>query len=640
MVNKELKQVIDDLIETVKEKPERFREEKELFLEILKQKGDLFKLFKKEIRSKWHQFNIKNHDRVISKSYTSFFLLNLHDLYMQYLQSFYGFDSKSIELISTEKISDTDLYMEYKYFISSEDEKIYKEALEGLKDKIYGISYPFGLLFFATSIFGIIIRNQIKKNMFIILEATVLKKKEERNYIHFLILVRDSRDEQFRNYFYKDLYYFLRPFRGVPEKFYEKLLVGRERLYQLALREYPLAKEKLIDLFYYFYKKCTLLQSISPLLDFLNFVCARVEDSVFSKIEVIRKNLLNNLNYTPEEKNAIIRIFNFIDKESTLYSTFQANNLPSEKSQLNLFLLYMKYYFSSGLESLEVGELLFFPTIFKEKLNVINKNRTHATLDSNSIKNINNFMNYFSRLSENEYEGNIIFFKIFHANVFNLNNDLLKAFLTSFNKKVLTLIDRENDELSDVIESNKFTFERIIGDFCRILYVLIEKIFIKTTPDEASNNFIDPRSRYIGRNIALRVLELFFFQSLNISDDLWPDYLISLNRQNILEELKEKVSIPEKYFYNINELTNLMLFHSLQSFIKPKYFEDQLIDDVIVPLNDFLLKIHKSVEDPSNTIEVYEKLLAFFLDGTPNKKMIKRMESACQVMAPFWKIME
>lgn len=639
MRNKDLKQIINTLLERVKIEPSSFREEKEFFLEILQQNGEQLKNFKKEIWEKWHQFKVKNHGRVITKHYTTFFFEYFQQFYIDYLKIFYGFDPQSIELISKEKVSQSDIYFEYKYSISREDEKIYIDAINQLKDKIYGISFPFGLLFFATSIFGIIIRSLIKKNVFIILEAAVLKKEGNKNYIHFLVLARNSLDEQFKYYFQKDLYYFLRPYRGIPNEFYEKLLVGRERLYQIALKEYTLAKEKLIDLFYYFYKKCALLHNLSSLLDFLNFVCARVEDSVFSKVDIIMKDLLINLDYSVEKKNALIRIFNYIDKESTLYSTFQANNLPSAKSQLNLFLLFIKYYFSSGLEGLEVGNLLYFPDIFKLKINQTNKEKTHRIIDSNSIKNINNFVNYFLKIFEYEYEGAIIFNKIFHSQIFDINIKVLKSFLTSLNNKILAIIKEENKGLSEKAVNDKLTFEGIVSDLCRILYVLINKIFLKNTPEEASINFIDPRSRYVGRNIALRVQELFFFQALNISDDLWPDYLISLNRDNIMKELNGKIEIPESNFYSVKELTHLMLFHNLQSFIEPRCYEDLLVDDIIVPINDFLLIIKDSVEDPKNKIEVYDHLQEFFLDGIEEKRTIKRIKLACRLIAPFWKTM-
>ncbi len=640
VINTELKNTINFLIERSKREAKSFNEEKEFFFEILNQKKEYLKKFKKDIYKKWHEFNVKNHKRLLPKSYTNFLLEHFHEFYMSYFKIFYGLDVQSMELISIERISDTDIYFEYKYYITHEIEKIYKKTLDELKDQLYGILFPFGFLFFATSIFGIILRKIIKKNLFIVLEAAILKQENNRNYIHFLIIGRDSMDEPFQYYFYKDLYYFLRPFKGIPESYFEKLLVGRERLFQFALKQYPHAKSKLLDLFYYFYKKCIILQNISPLLDFLNFVCSRVEDSIFSKEEIIKKHLLNHLEYTTGEKNAILRIFKFIDKESTLYSTFQANNLPSEKSQLNLFLLFIKYYFSSGLEGLEVGNLLFFPEIFKKKINQVNSNGHHRIINAKTINNINNFMNYFSKLFDDEHDITFIFQKITGMKVFNLNNELLKAFLNSLNKSVLNLVEQENKELSDESYNGKFTFEGVISDLCRILYVLIDKIFIRKSPDEASKNFIDPRSRYIGKNIALRVLELFFFQALNISDDLWPDYLISLNKINLLTELKENMVIPEQRFYSVNELTSIMLFHNIQSFIKPRYFEEELINKIIIPFNDFILHVKDLVQNTSNEIEIYEALHEFLLQGVTDKQLIKRVKTACKLLAPFWKYVE
>ncbi|GAH36047.1 unnamed protein product, partial [marine sediment metagenome] len=99
---------------------------------------------------------------------------------------------------------------------------------------------------------------------------------------------------------------------------------------------------------------------------------------------------------------------------STLYSTFQANNLPSPKSQLNLFLLYMKYYFGSGLEALEVGDLLFLPKVFKDTLNQHNKD-VEEVIGANSIKNVKEFLNFLSALS------NIKNIDLFFQRIFNKN---------------------------------------------------------------------------------------------------------------------------------------------------------------------------------------------------------------------------
>ena len=110
-------------------------------------------------------------------------------------------------------------------------------------------------------------------------------------------------------------------------------------------------------------------------------------------------NKLMEIQFTLGGCQKIAKIFDFIDKKSTLYSTFQANNLPSVKSQFNLFLLYMKYYFGSGsLEAFEVGDLLFSPKKFKSKLNQRNK-KFKNVINSSAIKDIEVFPDYFSIIS-------------------------------------------------------------------------------------------------------------------------------------------------------------------------------------------------------------------------------------------------
>jgi hypothetical protein len=374
------------------------------------------------------------------------------------------------------------------------------------------------------------------------------------------------------------------------------------------------------------------------LLDFFNFVGARVEDSIFSKVDIVKKEFLANLDdYSTEKKNALIKFFNILDKKSSLYSTFQANNLPSQKSQLNLFLLYMKYYIGSGLEALEVGDLLFLPEIFKKSLDKHNRN-VDDVIGTNSIKNINIFLNFLYTLSNIEYI-DLFFIKIFKKNISHLNYGFFKTFLKSFNSNFASKINQENEILSENPENIPFSFDIIVDHICRILYVIIDKIFLTTNPNDASKNFIDPRSRYIGKNIALRVLELFVFQDINYSDDIWPDFVISLNKEQISREVKEKfnIIIPETKFYADEELTQIMLTYNIQSFSDQPYFEEWLIHEIIIPLNNLILNIRNSVKDPSNEIEVYEQLSELFISDIENKEVVKDLKFICQELAPFWK---
>ncbi len=639
MDNKGLGTTLEYLEEKVKGLGYDLKLETGVLFEILERKEEDFKEFQNEIILKWDEFTQKNQKRVIKRTFTTFFYDNFHNFFKYFLRNFFGFNEGSLELINKEKVSDEFLFLEYNYYLTQEEEELFQKFSRKFESEVFfGFSFPMGYLYFIIRLLGILFRKAIKEHIFILLDAAIVKTSDENTSLNFMIIIKNSKDELLHSYFDMVLYYFLRPIKGISEDYFNKLLKGREKLYQMALNDYPFAKEKLVDLLYYFYTKCRLLQSFSPLLDFFNFVGARVEDSIFSKVNIIRKEFLANLDdYSTEKKNALLGFFDFLDKKSTLYSTFQANNLPSQKSQLNLFLLYLKYYFGSGLEALEVGDLLFLPTVFKKALDRHNK-KVEDVIGTNSIKNIKNFLKFLYTLSNIEHI-DLFFLKIFKKTISHVNYGFFKTFLKSFNSNFTSKINQENELLSENPENFPFTFDIIVDHICRILYVIIDKIFLRTNPDDASKNFIDPRSRYIGKNIALRVLELFVFQDINYSDDIWPDFVISLNKEQIRKNIKKKfdILIPETKFYTDEELTQIMITYNIQSFSDHPYFEEWLIDEVIIPLNDFILNIRNLVKEPSSDIEVYEQLREYFLSDIEDKEIIKEFKFICQELAPFWK---
>lgn len=639
MDSKELVSTLEFLAEKVKGLGFDFKLETSVLFEILERKNENFKEFQNEITLKWDKFIQKNQKRIIKKTFTTFFYDNFHQFFKYFLQNFFGFNENSLEMINKEKISEEFLFLEYNYFLTPKEEEHFLKISRKFDSEVFfGFSFPMGYLYFLIRVLGMLIRKTIQEEIFILLDAIIVNTGKNNSSLNFMIIIKDSKDEIFHCYYDMVLYYFLRPIKGITEEFYNKLLKGREKLYQMAMDNYPLVKEKLVDLLYYFYKKCNLLQSFSPLLDFFNFVGARVEDSVFSKVEIVRKEFLANLDdYSAEKKNSLMKFFDFLDKKSTLYSTFQANNLPSQKSQLNLFLLYMKYYVGSGLEALEVGDLLFLPTIFKNTLDKYNRN-VDDVIGTNSINNIKSFLNFLYTLSNTDHI-DLFFKKIFKKNISHLNYGFFKTFLKSFNSNFTLKINQENKLLSENPENFPFTFDKIVDHICRILYVIIDKIFLRINPDDASKNFIDPRSRYIGKNIALRVLELFVFQDINYSDDIWPDFVISLNKEYLRQKVKNKfnIVIPETNFYSDEELTQIMLTYNIQSFSDQPYFEEWLIHEIIIPLNDLILSIRNSVKDPSNKVEVFEQLCEVFLSDIENKEILNDLKFICEELALFWK---
>jgi len=636
VVKKELKDILEVIENEAKAKGLTLNLKSHIFFEILNENNINFSKFKSIIISEWEDFKTRNQSRLIKKSYTTFFYRTFHQYFEQYIHDFCGFNQKQLKLINQEKISDNELFFEYTYSLSKEELTQFSVFSNSLKDNLNGLTSPFGYLYLIISILGVVIRKLLQEKFFIILDGAVINNGEEGKNISFFIVIKNSKDETYQNYYFMFLFYFLKYFKEVPEEYNEKLLRGREKLYQLALEQYPFAKEKLVDLLYYFYKKCNLLQNFSPLLDFLNFVCSRVEDSIYSKLEVIKKDFLANFDYTEEKKNSLLRIFDFLDKKSTLYSTFQANNLPSTKNQFNLFLLYMKYYFGGGsLEALEVGDLLLLPKKFKAELNRQN-NDSSITISANSIKDIQNFMDYLSLVS-NMDALNIIFEKIFGLKLAQVNYNFFKTFLRSLNLDISMLIEKENKILSENPRNGPITFNIIIDHICRMLYTLIDKIFIRKMPEQASTNFIDPRSRYVGKNIALRVLELFIFQDLNVSDDVWPDYLISLNKVALRKELKPyDITIPDKYFYSFQDIIRFVITYNFQSYSDQQLFEEWLINEIILPLTTFIQSIRKSITKGANTEDALRVLKQYFLSNGKKIELSDNLLFALNQLIPFF----
>lgn len=599
-----------------------------ILFSLLNNNNSELEKFKQRIIEKWRDFKLQNSERIITKSYTTFFYLNFHEFFKTFLQEFWGFNGNSLELVIKEKVSEENLFLEYDYSMSREETRNFKEFGQNYGDIINGITSPTGYLYLVVAILGITLRKLLNENFYIILDGAIISDVKNESKLKFLIVIKDSKDNLFEYYYYMFLYYFLKHFKGIPEDYYEKLLVGREKLYNLAIKEYSFAKEKLVDLLYYFYKKCNLLHNFSPLLDFFNFVCSRVEDSVFSKSDVIRQEFLINFDYTEAKKDAILKIFDFLDKNSTLYSTFQANNLPSPKAQYNLFLLYMKFYFGSGsLEALKSTELLYLPERFKS-----------PKVDEKTIIAIQEFIEHASILSTLS-DVSIIFEKIFNRHITSLNYDFFKTFLRSLNMKLSKLIEEQNKIIVEDFGDEPFSFKNIVDHICRMLYTLIDKIFIRSTPNQASKNFIDPRSRYVGKNIALRVLELFIFQDLNVSDDVWPDYVISMNKEDLMKDLESyDVKIPEKYFYNVEDIIRFVITYNFQTSTDQMIFEQWLIDQIITPLNNFIRTIHKSIKNPKDKEEVYDVLENYFCENVPqeNEKMVEEIKFACLQLIPIW----
>ena len=292
----------------------------------------------------------------------------------------------------------------------------------------------------------------------------------------------------------------------------------------------------------------------------------------------------------------------------------------------------MKFYFGSGsLEALKSADLIFLPKMLSEFTN-------EYKVDEKKILVVQSFIENSSILATLN-DVSLIFNKIFNKHVASINYDFFKTFLRSLNSKLTSLIEKENQVIVEDFGDEPFSFKNVVDHICRMLYVLIDKIFIRMSPNQASKNFIDPRSRYIGKNIALRVLELFIFQDLNVSDDVWPDYVISMKKEELLKDLEPyKVNIPEKYFYNVEDIIRFVITYNFQTYSDKMLLEEWLITQIILPLNDFYVKIQEEIKDSTNKAEITQILENYFIKGVKfdDAETKEELEFACSQLVPLW----
>ncbi len=611
------------------------------FYEVIDPESEAYRAIKNEVESKWKTFQERNSKYVIEKTYTTFFYDHFNQFFTYFITHFFGLHAEeALTLKAKEKVSSRELLLEYSYSLSQGEEAGFQEYIQKSENNHQPVVLYIFYLYFIVFSLNTLLKELIHNDFEVLLEGAKLYRKKGRTHINFLIIIKENR-QKFHNYYYKmALYFFFKQFKGIPKNTFDKLEKQKNELFDFALSKYDIqeTRKRLVDLLYYFYKKCIFLDTISPILDFLNFICSRVEDSKYDKIEIIKKEYLSNFSYPNGIKGKLLEIFKFLDQKSSTSSTFLANNLPSLVNQVNLFLLYNKFFLGSGLEALEAN-LLFLPSKFKETFDEYNLNNEN-TINSKTIININQISNFFPLLSEKE-QFNLFFQKIFGKEVSDFNQEFFSAFFNSLNEKFFQIIREKKDLLSEDFsdKNGDFDYSFVMNHICRMLYVLIDKLFLKESPHEASKNFIDPYGRYVGKNIALRVLELELFQDMNFSDDLWPDFLISWNNDKVKKKLRAfNIKASEEYFYSRDQLNRFFITYNFQLSPTKIYLEEWRIDELIEPMNNFIAKINSSLDTSDNQIEIYEKLCDFFTEGVRDEEKINEIKRICQTFASLWDI--
>jgi hypothetical protein len=178
-----LNRILNFLGEKIKDQGFHLNIKANVFFEIVNQKSERYKKFKKNIESEWETFIVERNDHPKKKTYTHFLYIKFDEYFRFFIREFFGLNqNQSLNLISKEELSEKNLIIEYSYKISKNELQSFKNLSEKLKNNVYNLSFPTAYLFFVVALLGITIRKTINEDML----------WEMRDYTHcFLIFQKD-----------------------------------------------------------------------------------------------------------------------------------------------------------------------------------------------------------------------------------------------------------------------------------------------------------------------------------------------------------------------------------------------------------------------------------------------------------------
>ena len=123
----ELETILKSIGENVKGQQFTIKMNSNVFFEILNKKELEFNEFNEIIKHDWESFKLKNKERIIKKTYSTFFYNNFPRYFEHYLHKFCGLDKNSLNLLIKEKVSEENIFLEYNYKLSTKEENHFKK---------------------------------------------------------------------------------------------------------------------------------------------------------------------------------------------------------------------------------------------------------------------------------------------------------------------------------------------------------------------------------------------------------------------------------------------------------------------------------------------------------------------------------
>ena len=575
-------------------------------LEEIYRKRIQFPHWKKKMRFSWVSFK-KNKTNMNNP--ISFFYYKLDEMFRYFFQKMYPLDDTRLTLIGKlgENKNTADIFFEYKYtFIDSEiqDFNNFKEKFKHPEHPDLIISYIFNII---ISVFGMLSHDIVNKNIQIAMLAATIKRNDDgKYYLHFLLVVRKVDVLFLKGYLRTMIYNFAEVLPGINEPFLDSLRHQRNQIYSMAFKQYKESKKNLATVLFTLERKCQIINQATPLLDILNFICARAEDSVYD-IEHFVKNIIKTkiIQKNKKVQKDLYDIFQFFNQNASLFSTFQSNNRAIVQRQYQLFFFYTQYFCGGGLDVIKMKDHFFFNDMMNDQLN---NDKLLSDVTNFENMTLSSFLIQGPMLLDNPAIPSL-FKQIFAKDIFEINEMFFDSFLYSLNQKIHLMLEEKRSNNWEFT----FDFDEIVHVISIILYNLASQIFLADTPKEASQGFKDQLGRYTPERVALRAMELNIFKDIPLSDNNWQDYYLSRNKVYIKKIFKKYYDIPESYFFSPRRLLKINIMYE-RGIVEESnnYLEQWMVETILKPFLRFQKEINKTLGTSCNEQQLHDAIVTFF----------------------------
>jgi hypothetical protein len=539
--------------------------------------------------------------------------------------------NKRLDLIGIDGqiVNNGDLFFEYKYYLTQKefDQFIdFKQCFNHPDHPQRIITYVFNLI---IMIFGKLMIDITKDPTQITMLCADMKKHPTKgDYIHFIIVARPNEINFLQKYLRTEIFHFSERLPNIPRRLTQRLRNQLGLLYKTAMKEYPNTQNVLPAVFLTILKKCVTLQEITPIMDILNFICSRVEDSVMSTKTLVRQIIQEKFDIPKKLQTDFEKIFEFFNRNASLFSTFQSNNRAMKDRQYQLFFFYLQYFCSGGVERLRNNPAFFFPNLVTKAMD---EEKILSLYPEDGFEVFDDFI----MMGPNDSPVfDMIFKKLFKSNIFEVNETFFEVFLHSLNKRFHQFIE----EIKTRNPAFTYSFEDIIWMICVIMFNLVSKVFLAPTPKEASEHFRDKLGRYTPEQVALRVLELRVFKDIPLSDNNWQDYYLSRNKQYVKKIFAPYVEIPDSYFFSPPRLLKINIIYDRGLIDATPHLEQWIIKKIVKEFLEFTKTILDKLPPNFTKTDINNTLIDYFSMGIIDQTQREQIEDFVEDFMDIWDI--